>query len=245
MDLYPAIDLREGRVVRLKQGDYARETQYSDDPVEIAQHFEAGGARWIHVVDLDAARSGVLSNRDVVVAICKAVSCKVQCGGGVRTAEAAHALLEGGAARVVIGTAAVEHPELIDALTLRFHGRIAIGLDARGRDVATHGWESASGRDLLDLARSFDRPGVGALVVTEIGRDGMLQGPDLEQLAAVLEVVRLPVIASGGVATIHDLRQLAMLSVAGRKLAGAITGAALYEGKFTVAEGIAACSRSG
>ena len=155
------------------------------------------------------------------------------------------ALLEGGVERVVIGTAAVEHPELIDALTLRFHGRIAIGLDARGRDVATHGWESASGRDLLDLARSFDRPGVGALVVTEIGRDGMLQGPDLEQLAAVLEVVRLPVIASGGVATIaRPAPARRCSSVAGRQLAGAITGAAVYEGKFTVAEGIAACSRS-
>ncbi|MDZ4826584.1 MAG: 1-(5-phosphoribosyl)-5-[(5-phosphoribosylamino)methylideneamino]imidazole-4-carboxamide isomerase [Actinomycetota bacterium] len=244
MDLYPAIDLRDGRVVRLQQGDYDRETQYSDDPVAVAQRFEAAGARWIHVVDLDAARSGIATNRDAIRSICNQVSAKVQSGGGVRDAARAEALLEAGVKRVVVGTAAVEHPELVDELALRFPGRVAVGLDARGRDVATHGWETATGADLVDLARRFDRPGVGALVVTEIGRDGMLAGPDVEQLATVLGAVRVPVIASGGVATEDDLHLLAALEVEGRRLAGVIAGRAIYEGRFTVEEGVAACSPS-
>ena len=244
MDLYPAIDLRGGRVVRLEQGDYARETTYTDDPIAVAQRFEAAGARWIHVVDLDAARSGTATNHDVVIEICKRVSCRVQSGGGVRDSRAAEVLLDGGVDRVVVGTAAVERPGLVDELTLSYPGRVAVGIDARGRDVATHGWTSSTGTDLVDLAHRFDRPGVGALVVTEIGRDGMLQGPDLDQLTAVLAAVRIPVVASGGIATADDVRALAMLEVDGRRLAGAITGRALYEGRLTVEEGIAACSPS-
>jgi phosphoribosylformimino-5-aminoimidazole carboxamide ribotide isomerase len=244
MDLYPAIDLLGGRVVRLEQGDYGRATRYGEDPVAVAQRFEAAGARWIHVVDLDAARSGRAANRDVVHAICRSVTCRVQAGGGVRDASAAEALIGAGVARVVLGTAAVERPELVDELTLRFPERVAVGLDARGRDVATHGWERATGTDLVALARRFDRPGVGALVVTEIGRDGTLRGPDLDQLAAVLAAVRVPVLASGGIASLDDLRALAMLHVDGRRLAGAVTGRALYENRFTVEEAIAACSPS-
>jgi phosphoribosylformimino-5-aminoimidazole carboxamide ribotide isomerase len=244
MDLYPAIDLREGRVVQLQQGDYARETHYADDPVAVAQRFEEAGARWIHVVDLDAARSSHASNRDAIAAICARVTCNVETGGGVRDMTAAEALFGSGVERVVVGTAAVERPELVEELAQRFPGRVAVGLDARGRDVSTHGWTSATGLDLVDLARHFDRPGVGALVVTEISRDGMLQGPDLEQLAGVVRAVAAPVIASGGVSSLADLRALAGLEVEGRRLAGAITGTALYEGRFTVEEAIAACSLS-
>jgi phosphoribosylformimino-5-aminoimidazole carboxamide ribotide isomerase len=242
MELYPAIDLRGGRVVQLQQGNYERETFYGDDPVSVAQRFEAAGARWIHVVDLDAARSGFATNRDIIKAMCARVTSRVQCGGGVRDAAAAEALLESGVERVVVGTAAVERPELVDELTLRFPDRGAVGLDARGRDVSIHGWSTDTGIDLVEMARRFDRPGVGALVVTEITRDGMLGGPDLEQLAAVLGAVRTPVIASGGISTIDDLRALAMLSVAGRRLDGAISGTAVYEGRFTLEEAIAACS---
>jgi len=244
VELYPAIDLRGGRVVQLQQGDYARETFYGDDPVAVAQRFEAAGARWIHVVDLDAARSGRATNRDVITAICARVTCKVQTGGGIRDARTAEILLEAGVERVIVGTAAVERPELVDELTLRFADRVAVGLDARGSDVATHGWETATGLDLVEAARRFDRPGVGALVVTEIGRDGMLEGPDVDQLETVVHAVRTPVIASGGVSSLEDLRALAMLDVNGRRLAGAITGTALYEGRFTVEEAIAACSQS-
>ena len=191
-----------------------------------------------------AARSGAATNRAVIGAISEAVACKIETGGGVRDSAAAVALLEAGVERVVVGTAAVERPELVDELAQSFPGHVAVGLDARGRDVSTHGWTAASGLDLVDLARRFDRAGVGALVVTEISRDGMLQGPDLEQLAAVLGAVTVPIVASGGVSSLDDLRALAALRVDGRGLAGAITGTALYEGRFTTEEGIAACSLS-
>ena len=152
MELYPAIDLRDGRCVRLYQGDYDRETVYGDDPVAQARVFAAAGAGWLHVVDLDAARTGVPANRPVVAAIAAAVDVPVQTGGGVRTEEAADALAEAGVARVVLGTAALEDPALVRRLAARMP--VAVGLDARGRDVAVRGWEKGSGRDLLDLARS-------------------------------------------------------------------------------------------
>ena len=237
MDLYPAIDLRDGRVVRLARGDYAAETIYGDDPVAVARGFEEAGARWIHVVDLDAARDGGERNLGAIAAICAAVTARVQTGGGVRSEADARRRFDAGAARVVIGSAAVEDPELVDRLATSASGRVAVGLDARGREVAIHGWTVDAGRDLVELARRFDRPGVGALVVTEIGRDGMLSGPALDQLALVADAVGVPVIASGGVATAADLRELAALP-----LAGAIVGRALYEGRLTVEEGIAACS---
>jgi phosphoribosylformimino-5-aminoimidazole carboxamide ribotide isomerase len=244
MDLYPAIDLRGGRVVQLQQGDYERETQYADDAVAVARRFDAGGARWIHVVDLDAARNGGDANLGVIEAICANVTARVQTGGGVRSVEDAGDRFAAGVARVVVGSAAVERPELVDDLAVMHPGQIAVGLDARGRDVAIHGWGEATGADIVTLAARFDQPGVGALVVTEIGRDGMLRGPDLEQLRAVLEATGVPIIASGGVASLDDLRRLAALEAGGRRLTGAITGTAIYEERFTIEEGIAACSPS-
>jgi phosphoribosylformimino-5-aminoimidazole carboxamide ribotide isomerase len=244
MDLYPAIDLRGGRVVQLQQGDYDRETQYSDDPVAVARRFEAAGVRWIHVVDLDAARDGGDANLGVIEAICANVSARVQTGGGVRSVEEAGDRFSAGVTRVVIGSAAVERPELVDELAAMHPGRVAVGLDARGRDVAIHGWAESTGADVVSLAARFDQPGVGALVVTEIGRDGMLQGPDLEQLRAVLGATTVPIIASGGVSSSDDLRNLAAIVVDGRRLAGAIAGTAIYEERFTIEEGIAACSPS-
>jgi phosphoribosylformimino-5-aminoimidazole carboxamide ribotide isomerase len=242
-DLYPAIDLRAGRCVRLLRGDYDQETVYGDDPVAQARAFEAAGARWIHVVDLDAARTGEPANRRVIRAICASVSCRVQAGGGVRSEADAGELLRSGVARVVVGTAAVEQPDLVVSLCAAHPGAVAAGLDARGREVATRGWTEGSGRDLVTLARELTHAGVAALVVTEIGRDGTLEGPDVHQLGAVLEATAIPVIASGGVGTLDDLRRLAALEVAGRRLTGAIAGKALYEGRFTVEEGIEACSR--
>jgi phosphoribosylformimino-5-aminoimidazole carboxamide ribotide isomerase len=234
MDLYPAIDLRDGRCVRLYQGDYGRETVYGDDPVAQALAFEAEGAAWIHVVDLDAARTGDPVNRPIVAAIAAAVSVPVQTGGGVRDDAAADALIDMGVGRVVLGTAALEQPDLVRRLAARMP--VAVGLDARGRDVAVRGWKQESGRDLIDVARSFADAGVAALVVTEIGRDGTLEGPDLEGLAAVLGASGIDLIASGGVGSLDDLSALAGLEVAGRRLAGAIVGRALYEGSFTLTE---------
>lgn len=244
-DLYPAIDLRGGRCVRLLRGDYARETVYGDDPVAVARGYARAGVEWIHVVDLDAARSGTATNLDAIRSVAAAVPCRVEAGGGVRDAVAARRLLDAGVARVVVGTAAVERPELVQELCGAHPGRIAVGLDARGRDVATHGWTSSTGADLVDLARGFAATGVAALVVTEIERDGTLEGPDVEQLRTVLEAVDVPVVASGGVGTLDDLRTLTRIAVRGRELAGAIVGRALYERRFTVEEAMAACSRAG
>jgi phosphoribosylformimino-5-aminoimidazole carboxamide ribotide isomerase len=239
MELFPAIDLRDGRCVRLYQGDYAQETVYADDPVAQAQAFAAEGARWIHVVDLDAARTGDPHNREVVAAIAAAVDVPVQAGGGVRDDGAADDLLSLGVARVVVGTAALERPDWVRDLASRHPGRIAVGLDARGHDVAVRGWVEGSGRDVVEVARRFDGAGVAALVVTEIGRDGTLAGPALDQLADVLGATALDVVASGGVGTLADLRGLSALEVDGRRLAGVIVGRALYEGAFRVNDAVA------
>jgi phosphoribosylformimino-5-aminoimidazole carboxamide ribotide isomerase len=236
--LYPAIDLRDGRCVRLYRGDYGRETVYGDDPVAQARAFAAAGAPWVHVVDLDAARTGEPVNRDTVAAIAAAVDVPVQAGGGVRDNAAADALLGAGVRRVVVGTAALDDPAWVRRLAARHPGRVAVGLDARGRDLAVRGWVEDSGHDLVAVARRFDDAGVAALVVTEIDRDGTLAGPDLGQLAAVLDATGLDVVASGGVGTLDDLRVLAALEVGGRRLAGAIVGRALYEGAFPVSEAV-------
>ena len=238
MDLYPAIDLRAGRCVRLHQGDFAAETVYDDDPVAVARAFALAGTQWIHVVDLDAARSGEPANLAVIVRCVRAVDCNVQCGGGVRSVAAADALLLAGAARVVVGTAAVENPALVDELCARHPNRIAVGLDARGREVAVRGWVEGSGADLVELAARFEASGVAALVVTEIGRDGTMEGPDLEQHRTVLEATTIPVIASGGVGELADIMGLAALEVRQRRLLGAIVGKALYEGRFRLAEAL-------
>lgn len=240
MELYPAIDLRDGRCVRLYQGDYERETVYGDDPVSQARSFEAAGAPWIHVVDLDAARTGEPLNRQVIAAIAAAVSVPVQVGGGIRDRASAEALFDAGVARVVLGTAAIEDPELVRRLAADHP--VAVGLDARSGEVAVRGWVEGSGRDLLESVRGFSDAGVAALIVTEIGRDGTLEGPDLDGLAGVLGATTVPVIASGGVGTIEDLHRLATLEVQGRYLSGAIAGRAIYEGRFTVTDAVQACT---
>lgn len=236
MDLYPAIDLLGGRCVRLAQGDYDRSTDYGGDPVAQALEFEAQGAPWIHVVDLDAARTGDPVNRPVVAAIAAAVSVPVQTGGGVRDDESAEALFEAGVTRVVVGTAALEDPAFVRRLAARHP--VAVGLDARGRDVAVRGWLQGTGTDLIELVKAFDDAGVAAVVVTEISRDGMLDGPDVEGLTEVVGATTVPVIASGGVSAISDLTTLADVRSDGRGISGAIVGRAIYEGRFTVADAV-------
>ncbi len=234
IDLYPAIDLLGGRVVRLRQGDYADETVYGDDPVAVARQFAADGAPWIHVVDLDAARSGDPVNRPVVAAIAAAVSgsARVQTGGGVRGVDDARELADAGVARVVMGSAAVREPALVSAAAAIV--AVAVGLDHRHGEVAVHGWTEGSGL-MLDAAFGLF-PAAAAFVVTDIGRDGMLAGPDLDGLAHAVELADAPVIASGGVASIDDLVALAAID----GLGGIITGKAVYEGRFGVAEAIGA-----
>ncbi len=233
IDLYPAIDLRGGRAVRLAQGDYGRETVYGDDPVAVAVGFASAGARWIHVVDLDAARNGDPANRPVVASIVAAVAgqANVQTGGGVRTIADAQALATAGVARAVMGSAAVHDPTLVaDAAKVL---PIAVGLDHRAGQLAVHGWTEESGVALFDVLDRY--PSAAAFVITDIARDGMLTGPDIGGLTAAQAATSLPVIASGGVATLDDI--VALAAIAG--LGGVITGKALYEGRFTVAEALA------
>jgi phosphoribosylformimino-5-aminoimidazole carboxamide ribotide isomerase len=238
VELYPAIDLRDGRVVRLTKGDYAQQTVYADDPVAFAVGFVEQGATWIHVVDLDAARTGDPVNRALVGRIASALAgrCRLQTGGGVRTVADVEGLAAAGVTRVVMGSAAVRDPELVAAASAIMP--VAVGLDHRDGELAVHGWTEGSGVALADALRSF--PSAAAFVITDIARDGMLVGPDVEGLAAAASATEIPVIASGGVASLADLAALA--GVAG--LAGAITGKALYEGRFTVAEALAALDPS-
>ncbi len=242
IDLYPAIDLRGGRCVRLYQGDFDRETVYGDDPVAQAQAFADEGARWIHVVDLDAARTGDPVNRPVVAAIAAAVSPRGagQSGGGVRDVAAAQALGQAGVARVVIGTAAVGHPQLVAQVAEVV--AVAVGLDVRGRQVAVSGWEQGSEIALAQAVAELADAGAEAVVATQIEVDGTGDGPDLELYAELLASSPVPVVASGGVGTLEHLRQLDALGLeppGGPTLAGAIVGRALYDGAFSVAQALA------
>lgn len=232
MDLFPAIDLRGGKAVRLLQGDYAQETVYGDDPVALAESFAAAGAKWIHVVDLDAARTGDPINRPVVAAVAAAVRgrAKVQTGGGVRSVADAEALAAAGVARVVMGSAAVKDRTLV-ASVFRIVP-VAVGLDHRDGDVALHGWTQGSGLNVMDLLDCY--PDAEAFIITNIARDGMLAGPDIDGLAAAAAASPIPVIASGGVSSLDDLRMLNRVS----GLAGVITGKAIYEHRFTVGEAL-------
>ena len=237
IDLDPAIDLRDGKVVRLLQGDYDQQTTYGDDPVAVALSFADAGARWIHVVDLDAARSGSPVNRPVVAAIAAALGdrASVQTGGGVRTVGDAQLLADAGVARVVMGSAAVADPSLVEAASKVVP--VAVGLDHRNGEVAVHGWTEGSGVQLSDALGWF--PTAAAFVITDIARDGMLTGPDVLGLAEAARATSIPVIASGGVSSLADVA--ALREVPG--VAGVITGKALYEGRFTVAEALQELAR--
>ena len=237
MDLYPAIDLRGGRCVRLVEGDFDQETVYGDDPVAVASAFAEAGARWIHVVDLDAARSGDPANRPLVARVARAVSgsgVQVQTGGGVRTAQDAEELIEAGVARVVIGTAAVENPALVAEVSARWPGQVAVGLDHRGGEVRLRGWTERGGRTVADLVPELMEAGASAVIVTDISRDGRLAGPDTSGLAALAAATQAPIIASGGVSSLADVAALGRVP----GLIGVIAGKAIYEGRLDVAEAV-------
>lgn len=234
VDLYPAIDVRGGRVVRLTKGDYAAETVYGDDPVSVAESFLADGAPWVHVVDLDAARTGDPVNRDVIARLAGALTgqAALQTGGGVRTLADVEALAAVGVTRVVMGSAALQDPDLVARASEIMP--VAVGLDHRDGELAVHGWTQASGVRLDDALGRF--PTAAAFVITDISRDGMLTGPDVAGLTAAVAATAIPVIASGGVASLDDVVALARIP----GLGGIITGKALYEGRFTVADALAA-----
>ena len=234
--LFPAIDILGGRCVRLLQGDYGQETVYGNDPAAQARAFQDAGATWVHVVDLDAARTGDPVNRQVVAEVAATLDVPVQAGGGVRTLDDARTLFDAGVSRVVMGTAAIEDPDLVDQVADL--GRVAVGLDIRGEEVAVRGWTEGTGLLLTDAFERFSNRGTDAFVITQIERDGTLQGPDLEGLAVALATTGVDVVASGGVGRPSDLKDLADLAVAGRRLAGIILGRALYEGTVDLAAAI-------
>ena len=236
--LYPAIDLLGGKCVRLYQGDYAQAKTYGEDPVAQAQAFVAEGAKWIHMVDLDAAKSGEATNSESIARVCASVDVPVQVGGGVRSVEAALALKNLGVARVVIGTAAMQNPEMVPEVAE--HIAVAVGLDARNGEVAIHGWTEGSGRQVIDVAEEFADAGVSALVVTDIAVDGTMEGADITGLSELMSRSALPIIASGGVGSLKHLRAIAAVEIDGKRFEGAIVGRALYEGAFSVSEAIEA-----
>ena len=241
--LYPAIDLRGGRCVRLEQGEASRETVYGDEPLAVARTFADAGAEWVHVVDLDAA-FGAGSNRALIRELVAAVPLKVQTGGGLRSDADVDEVLEAGAARAVIGTAAIENPELVRRAVERWGPeRIAVGLDARGRRPAARGWTEESGTDLFDLAAQLVALGARTIVHTDIARDGMMGGPNLELSCALAEASGAEVIVSGGMSGMDDV--VAAAAAAGRGIAGAIIGKALYEGRIGLVEAVHRVRREG
>jgi phosphoribosylformimino-5-aminoimidazole carboxamide ribotide isomerase len=234
--LFPAIDLKDGLAVRLEQGDMARATVFNRDPAEQARIFAAQGFQYLHLVDLDGAFAGRPMNAAAVERILAAVQIPVQLGGGIRDRATIEAWLGKGVTRVIIGTAAVRDPALVKAAAGAFPGRIVVGLDARDGKVAVEGWEATSELSALDLARRFEDAGVAAIVYTDVARDGMLKGLNLEATIALADAVSIPVIASGGLASIDDVR--ALLAARAQKLAGAIVGRALYDGRLNAAEAL-------
>jgi phosphoribosylformimino-5-aminoimidazole carboxamide ribotide isomerase len=228
--LFPAIDLKNGQCVRLEQGDMARATVFNLDPAAQAKSFAAQGFEYLHVVDLDGAFAGKPMNAHAVEAMLKAVTMPVQLGGGIRDLGTVEAWLGKGIARVIIGTAAVRDPDFVKQAARTFPGRVAVGLDARAGKVAVEGWAETSEITALEIARRFEDAGVAAIIFTDIARDGLLKGLNLDATIALADRISVPVIASGGLASIEDVR--AMLAPRASRLAGAIAGRALYDGRL-------------
>lgn len=236
MILYPAIDLKDGNCVRLLRGEMEAATVFGTDPAAQARAFQDAGAEWLHLVDLNGAFAGHPVNADAVEAILATISIPAQLGGGIRDMDTIEAWLSRGLSRVILGTVAVENPELVREAAMAFPGQIAVGIDARKGRVATRGWATNTDISATDLARSFEDAGVAAIIYTDIDRDGAMGGPNISATKALARAVSVPVIASGGVASLADLKALA----ATRAIAGAISGRALYDGAIDLADALAA-----
>jgi phosphoribosylformimino-5-aminoimidazole carboxamide ribotide isomerase len=235
MEIWPAIDLRGGQCVRLIQGRYDRQITYGHDPGAQARGFEDCGARHLHVVDLDGAKSGQSANLEAIRAIRAAVKMQIEVGGGIRDETGINRMLEMGVDRVILGTSAIRHFEWFGQMAVRYPGKLVLGLDARGTRVAEEGWTQESALTVLDLAIRAAKLPVAAIVYTDITKDGMMTGPNFDRTGDLAAAVKIPVIASGGVTTVEDIRKLVPLGVA-----GAIIGRALYEGKILLADALAA-----
>jgi phosphoribosylformimino-5-aminoimidazole carboxamide ribotide isomerase len=237
MIVIPAIDLKNGQCVRLEQGLMEKDTVYSDDPAAMARHWQDEGGELLHLVDLDGAFAGVPKNRAAIQAIVAAVDIPTELGGGIRDLETIEAYLELGIERVILGTVAKENPTLVAEACRRFPGRIVVGIDARDGMVAVRGWAELTAKKAIDLAKEMEDLGVTAIIYTDIARDGMMQGPNLAATAALARAISIPVIASGGVSSLDDIRRLLKIETAG--LAGVITGKAIYNGSLNLREAVA------
>ncbi len=235
MILYPAIDLKDGNCVRLYKGEMSQATVFSDDPAAQARAFQDAGCEWLHLVDLNGAFAGAPVNGAAVEAILSAISVPAQLGGGIRDMATIERWLDKGLARVILGTVAVENPDLVCEAARRFPGAVAVGIDARGGRVATKGWAEETDIEVTDLARRFEDAGVAAIIYTDIDRDGAMQGPNVAATAALARAVSIPVIASGGVSSLDDL---IALRDCGAPLNGAISGRALYDGAIDLGEAL-------
>ena len=235
MLIFPAIDLRDGQVVRLVEGDYDRMTVYGNDPLSVAKAYAAAGAEYLHAVDLDAALAGKQKNLDVIQKLASESGLKLEVGGGVRDEESARRYLDAGVARVILGSAAIEHPEFMEALAKRYPGRVAAGVDARNGFVAIHGWKTVTDIAAFDFVNSLPQRGIDTVIYTDISRDGKLQGPNVGAYERLSRIKGLKVVASGGVSSPEDIAALAKLN-----LYAAIIGKALYDGRITLAQAMEA-----
>jgi len=233
MYIIPAIDLRDGKCVRLIQGDYSRQINYEDNPVKQAQEFIRAGAKWLHIVDLDGAKVGSPRNTDTISAIAALGKLKIEIGGGIRDEESIKQLLDIGVERVIIGTKAVSDFEWFSEMAEKFSDKIVLGLDARGSKVSTHGWTKDSATNLLDFATEAAKLPLAAIIYTDITRDGMMAGPNFERTKALIEAVEMPVVASGGVGELSDIKKLAELGAE-----AVIIGRSLYEGTLKLSDAI-------
>jgi len=241
MIIFPAIDIKEGNVVRLVQGNFDEVTEYSGAPAATAKLWEEKGAQWIHVVDLDGAKTGKMQNKDTILNIAKSVEIPIQAGGGIRTEEDIRELIEGGVARVILGTKVIEDRAFLKRILERWKDKIAVSLDCSNGMVAQRGWTSTSNLKAVDFVKDLEALGLSCLIYTDIARDGMLGGPNFEGLAELAEETNIPIIASGGISNIDDIKKL--LAFEGKGVIGAITGRAIYEGKLDLKEALKLCSQ--
>ena len=242
MILFPAIDIKDGKVVRLRQGQFSQKSEYSQDPLSMAKHWVQQGAEWLHVVDLDGAQTGEMKNLSIIVDMAQKIKVPIQVGGGIRSLEIIEKLIQSGIKRVVLGTKAIEDQAFLKSALKKFKDQLAVSIDCQNGMAAQHGWTSVSNVKGTDLAKSLEKAGVKYLIYTDISRDGMLSGPNFTGLAEFLKATSLPVIASGGIANLNDIKELKKFVPSG--LLGAITGKALYEGQLDLKEALALCSKN-
>lgn len=236
MIIYPAIDIKEGNVVRLLQGKFDEVTEYGTDPMSMAEHWKAQGAEWLHLVDLDGALEGTMKNKEIIIQIAQSIGIPVQTGGGIRDEQTIEKLIEGGLSRVILGTRVLKDRSFLKQILAQWSDKIAISVDCNNGMVAQHGWTTTSDVRATDFIQDLESLGVSCVIYTDIARDGMLGGPNYESLEEILSKTKIPIIASGGIASIEDIRKLKKLESKG--VMGAITGKAIYEEKLNLKEAL-------